>query len=50
MRKEITTEDTRPSMYSVKPCRIKLKNRIQIVIFSLIYGLIDLEQLGFRDR
>ena len=30
--------------------RIKLKNRIQIVIFSLIYGLIDLEQLGFWDR
>jgi DNA-binding NarL/FixJ family response regulator len=30
--------------------RIKLKNRIQIVIFSLIYGLIDLEQLGFRDK
>jgi len=30
--------------------KTKLKTRSQIVVFSLIYGLIRFEQLGFRER
>jgi DNA-binding NarL/FixJ family response regulator len=30
--------------------KTKLKNRTEIVVFSLVYGLIDIEQLDFGDK